>query len=124
MNAKTETGSSAFDTIKLLLAIAILIGGIVAYYYFQDLSVLIRAAAVLVSVVLSIVVVLQTERGRNMWQFIQGSRVELRKVVWPNRQETMQTTLAVIVFVIILGLFFWGLDLLLLWITQKVTGQI
>ena len=124
MNAKTETGSSALDTVKLLFAIAILIGGIVAYYYYQDLSVLIRAGAVLGAVVLSIVVVLQTAKGRNMWQFIQGSRVELRKVIWPNRQETMQTTLAVIVFVIILGLFFWGLDLLLLWITQKLTGQI
>jgi len=123
MNAQTETGASALDTVKLLLAIAILIGGFVAYYYYQDVSILLRAGGVLASVVIAIVVAMQTAKGRNLWQFVQGSRVELRKVVWPNRQDTMQTTLAVIIFVIILGLFFWGLDLSLLWVTKTVTGQ-
>ena len=123
MNAQTETGASALDTVKLFLAIAVLIGGIVAYYYYPDLSVLIRAGGVLASVVIAIVIVMQTAKGRDMWQFIQTSRIELRKVVWPNRQDTTQTTLAVIVFVIILGVFFWGLDLGLLWVTKTLTGQ-
>ncbi len=123
MNGQTETGASALDTVKLLLSIAVLVGGLVGYYQFQDLSILIRAIGVLASVVISIVIVLQTARGRDMWQFIQGSRVELRKVVWPNRQDTTQTTLAVIVFVIILGVFFWALDLGLLWTTKTLTGQ-
>ncbi|MCZ6559965.1 MAG: preprotein translocase subunit SecE [Gammaproteobacteria bacterium] len=123
MNARTETGASALDTVKLFLAIAVLIGGIVAYYYYPDLSVLIRAGGILASVVIAIVIVMQTAKGRDMWQFIQTSRVELRKVVWPNRQETTQTTLAVIVFVIILGVFFWGLDMGLLWVTKTLTGQ-
>ena len=123
MNAQTETGASALDTVKLFLAIAVLIGGIVAYYYYPDLSVLIRAGGVLASVVIAIVIVMQTAKGRDMWQFIQTSRIELRKVVWPNRQDTTQTTLAVIVFVIILGVFFWGLDMGLLWVTKTLTGQ-
>jgi preprotein translocase subunit SecE len=123
MNAQTETGASALDTVKLFLAIAALIGGIVAYYYYPDLSVLIRAGGVLASVVIAIVIVMQTAKGRDMWQFIQTSRIELRKVVWPNRQDTTQTTLAVIVFVIILGVFFWGLDMGLLWVTKTLTGQ-
>jgi preprotein translocase subunit SecE len=123
MNAQTETGASALDTVKLFLAIAVLIGGIVAYYYYPDLSVLIRAGGILASVVIAIVIVMQTAKGRDMWQFIQTSRVELRKVVWPNRQDTTQTTLAVIVFVIILGVFFWGLDMGLLWVTKTLTGQ-
>jgi len=66
---------------------------------------------------------MQTAMGREMWQFIQTSRVELRKVVWPSRQDTTQTTLAVIVFVIILGVFFWGLDMGLWWVTKTLTGQ-
>ena len=123
MNAQTETGASALDTVKLLLAIAVLVGGIVGYYYYPDMSVLVRAGGVLASVVIAIVIVMQTAKGRDMWQFIQTSRVELRKVVWPNRQDTTQTTLAVIVFVIILGVFFWGLDMGLLWVTKTLTGQ-
>lgn len=123
MNAQTETGASALDTVKLLLAIAVLISGIGAYYYYPDMSVVIRAGGVLASVVIAIVIVMQTAMGREMWQFIQTSRVELRKVVWPSRQDTTQTTLAVIVFVIILGVFFWGLDMGLLWVTKTLTGQ-
>jgi len=124
MNAQTETGASALDKVKLLLAIAVLISGIGAYYYYPDMSVVIRAGGVLASVVIAIVIVMQTAMGREMWQFIQTSRVELRKVVWPNRQDTTQTTLAVIVFVIILGVFFWGLDMGLLWVTKTLTGQV
>ncbi len=123
MNAQTETGASALDTVKFLLAIAVLISGIGAYYYYPDMSVVIRAGGVLASVVIAIVIVMQTAMGREMWQFIQTSRVELRKVVWPSRQDTTQTTLAVIVFVIILGVFFWGLDMGLLWVTKTLTGQ-
>ena len=123
MNVQTETGASALDKVKLFLAIVVLIGGIAGYYYYPELSVLIRAGGVLASVVIAIVIVMQTAMGRDMWQFIQTSRVELRKVVWPNRQDPTQTTLAVIVFVIILGLFFWGLDMGLLAVTKYLTGQ-
>ena len=123
MNAQTDTGASALDKVKFLLAIAVLISGIGAYYYYPDMPVVIRAGGVLTSVVIAIVIVMQTAMGRNAWQFIQGSRVELRKVVWPSRQDTTQTTLAVIVFVIIMGVFFWGLDMGLLWVTQTLTGQ-
>ncbi|MCZ6912932.1 MAG: preprotein translocase subunit SecE [Proteobacteria bacterium] len=123
MNAQTETGTSALDTVKLFLAIAVLISGIVGFYYYPDMSVLIRAGGVLAGVVIAIVIVMQTAMGRDSWQFIQTSRVELNKVVWPNRQDTTQTTLAVIVFVIILGVFFWLLDLGLLWLTKYLTGQ-
>ena len=53
---------------------------------------------------------------------MQGSRVELRKVVWPTREETLQTTLAVLVFALIMGVFFWLLDLSLLALTRRLTG--
>ena len=62
-------------------------------------------------------------QGQVLWQFVQGSRIELRKMVWPTRQETLQTTLVVFVFVLLLGVFFWLVDMLLAWATRHLTGQ-
>jgi preprotein translocase subunit SecE len=124
MSTKTETGGPGIlDTVKLLLAALVLVGGIVAYYAYVEQSVLLAVVAVLVAVVLSVVLVLQTEMGRELWRFIQGSRVELRKVIWPTRQETLQTTMMVLVFALILGIFFWLLDMGLLSMTRFLTGQ-
>ena len=124
MNANTETsGASALDVIKMVLAAALLLGGIVGYYYFADASIVLRAAGVVLGIALGIVVFATTERGHELWGFIQTSRVELRKIVWPTRPETLQTTLAVIVFTLILGIFFWVLDKGLVWATRLLTGQ-
>ncbi|MGD1976231.1 MAG: preprotein translocase subunit SecE [Gammaproteobacteria bacterium] len=125
MNAKTEmpAGASALDSVKLVLSAALLLGGLVGYYWFADASVVLRAVGVVLSVALALAVFFTTARGRDLWRFIQTSRVELRKVVWPTRQETFQTTMAVIIFVIIMGVFFWGLDMFLLWATRILTGQ-
>ena len=124
MNANTETSpGSVLDTVKLALAAAFLVGGIVGFYQYEQQSLLIAVSVVLVAVALSVVAFSLTERGRTLWKFIQGSRVEIRKVIWPTRTEAMQTTLTVFVFVLILGIFFWGLDMFLLWITRLLTGQ-
>ena len=125
MNAKTEmpAGASALDSVKLVLSAALLLGGLVGYYWFADASVVLRAVGVVLSVALALAVFFTTARGRDLWRFIQTSRVELRKVVWPTRQETFQTTMAVIIFVIIMGVLFWGLDMFLLWATRILTGQ-
>jgi preprotein translocase subunit SecE len=123
MDTKVENEPTIVDTAKLALAIGILLVGFVAYYYFGDSSVLLRAVGMLVAVGLAAVVALQSAQGQALWKFIQASRVELRKVVWPTREETIQTTIAVIIFALIMGTFFWALDLLLLWITSRITGQ-
>ena len=111
------------DTVKLVIAAAVLVGGIAAYYYYEDQSLLLRVAGVLVALAIAVVISFQSAQGQTLWSFIQGSRVELRKVVWPTRQEAIQTTLTVIVFTLIMGTFFWLLDLLLLWVTRILTGQ-
>ena len=123
MNTKVEQARSPLDTVKLLLAAAILIGGIWAYYYFANESVLLRAIGVLVAFIVALFVAFTSTQGQDLWKFIQGSRVELRKVVWPTRQEALQTTIAVLVFALMMGVFFWLLDLFLLWITRILTGQ-
>jgi preprotein translocase subunit SecE len=123
MTEKTESGVSTIDTVKLILAAALLLGGLVAYYYYAQAPVLARGGAVLAATIAAAALAMQSEPGRTLWHFMQASRVELKKVVWPSRVETRQTTIAVIIFVIIMGVFFWSLDLLLLWITRSLTGQ-
>ena len=123
METKVETQKTALDTLKLLLAGAILIGSVIGYYYYADISVVFRALGVLIALALAVVVALQSFQGQELWRFIQGSRVEMRKVVWPTREEAIQTTIAVLVFALIMGVFFWLLDLFLLWFTRVLTGQ-
>ena len=106
----------------MIVAVAILLGGIVGYYYFADESQLLRVVGVLASMAIAIFLFMQTRMGRDLWDFIQGSRIEIRKVIWPNRQETIQTTVAVIGFTVIMGMFFWLLDMFLAWASAGVVS--
>jgi preprotein translocase subunit SecE len=124
MTTKTETPQAGpLDTAKLALAVAVLLSGLVAYYVYDQWATVLRVGAVLLALAGAVAIVYQTARGKQIWRFIQGSQVEVRKVIWPTRQETLQTTLTVLVFVFILGIFFWLLDMGLLWITKLATGQ-
>ena len=114
--------SSTLDTFKMASAVAILLSSVFGFYYFAELSLLIRVLAVIFSVILSLLIFFSTQRGIIFWDFLQGSRVEMRKVVWPTKQETIQTTLTVFMFVLVLGIFFWLLDFLLLYITTSITS--
>jgi preprotein translocase subunit SecE len=123
METKVESQPTFVDTAKLALAALIVLVGFAAYYYFGEASTLLRALAVLVAAGLAAFVALQSAQGQALSRFIQASRVELRKVVWPTREETIQTTIAVLIFAVIMGVFFWLLDIGLLYLTSKVTGQ-
>jgi preprotein translocase subunit SecE len=125
MNAKTETGTGTgpLDKVKVVIAIALLVGGVAAYYIYEDSPTVVRVAGVLLALAMAIGVFMTSVPGRDLWRFVQGSRVELRKVVWPTRQETVQTTLVIIFFVILMGIFFWLLDMFLMWATKLLTGQ-
>jgi preprotein translocase subunit SecE len=123
MDTKVEESPTLVDTAKLILAIGIVVAGLFAYYYFGDSPTLLRALGVIVALALAALVALQSMQGRDLWKFVQAARVELRKVVWPTREETVQTTIAVMVFALIMGVFFWLLDLFLLYVTSKLTGQ-
>jgi preprotein translocase subunit SecE len=123
METKVEEQPTFVDTAKLALAIAIVLAGLVGYYYFANSSPLLRALGVIVAVAVAVVVAFTSLQGRLLWKFIQGARVELNKVVWPTREETIQTTLVVLVVALFGGVFFWLLDLFLLWVTTRITGQ-
>ena len=124
MATQTETSESGIlDILKLLIAAAALIGGLYGYYYYEnaDVALPLRVLMVLGGTGVGIAIAMTSTQGQRLWHFIQGSRVEIRKVVWPTRAETTQTAIAVFVFTLVMMLFFWGLDALLLWIVGMVT---
>jgi preprotein translocase subunit SecE len=115
--------TSGLDSAKLAIAIALVVGGIIAYYWFETQAWYLRGAYVVGGTVLGLFLAWQTAVGRNTLAFILSSRNEVRKMVWPTRQETLQTTMAVIVVVLITGILMWGLDLFLFWALRGLTGQ-
>jgi len=116
--------SGVLDILKLLAASGALVGGLYSYYYFIELSLPLRVLMVLGGLAAGVVLAMTSTQGRRLWAFIQGSRIELRKVVWPTKQETTQTAIAVFVFTLIMALFFWGLDSFLLWLTRSLVGSV
>ena len=112
------------DTAKLVAAIILVIGGVVAFYVLKSRP---EAWASWVAMfggfLLGALLFAFSQYGRNFWQFVLESRVELRKVFWPTRQETFTTTVVVLVFVAIASTFFWLLDLMLAYATKFFTGQ-
>ena len=124
MTTHTETSEGgAFDIVKLLVAAGALLGGLYGYYFYEnDLSLPLRVLMVLGGTGAGIAIAMTSTQGKRLWHFIQGSRVEIRKVVWPTKQETTQTAIAVFVFTLIMAIFFWALDSGLLWLTRKLVG--
>jgi preprotein translocase subunit SecE len=112
MNSKVEKDKSAFaDTLLLLISIIMLLGGITAYYYFQDLAITpVRVAALIVVTLIASWVAAQSQKGGAFFRFLKEADIERRKVVWPSHQEAVQTSLMVIVVVIIISLFLASVD--------------
>jgi preprotein translocase subunit SecE len=122
MATKTEVQSSTLDTAKLAVAVLLLVAGVIAFYWYQDQSALYRALGLVAITVVAAGIALTTAKGRATVAFLQESRTEVRKMVWPSRAETMQTTLVVFLVVIIVGIFLWLLDMFLSWGIQFIIG--
>jgi preprotein translocase subunit SecE len=123
MDTKVEETPTFVDTAKLALAVLAVLLGLVGYYYFAESAQVLRVLIVIAAIAIGAVIVFTSLQGRLLWKFIQGARVELNKVVWPTREETLQTTLIVLVVALFGGVFFWLLDLTLLWLTTRITGR-
>jgi len=111
------------DKLKLMLALLIMIAGIAGYYYFAEANTLYRALGVVAATLVALGVASLSTPGRVALRFMRDSRTEVRKVVWPTRKETSQTTLIVIVVVFVVGIILWVLDMGLLWSVKLLTGQ-
>ena len=118
----SEAASSRLDPVKWGVVVVLVAAGVVGNSYYGEESLLYRVLALLALAAVAGWVASTTERGNAFWQLVKGSRTEIRKVVWPTRQETTQTTLIVVVFVFIMALILWGIDSLLGWLVGMVIG--
>jgi len=123
MSSNTDTVNVKFDTFKLGLALLISMAAVVGFYFFADQLLVYRLVGLVISLSVAVAIAFQTQKGREIWAFFQGTQVEVRKVVWPTRQETMQTTFIVIIMVIIVALLLWVLDIILANSIQALMGQ-
>lgn len=112
------------DKIKITLAALLVVAGLVGFYWFAESPAIVRLVSVLAGIAAAAFVFATTAPGREFYAYAQESVVETRKVVWPTRKETLQTTAIVFVFVLIMALFLWAVDASLLWIVKKLIGQV
>jgi preprotein translocase subunit SecE len=122
MSIKAEAKESRFDALKWLVVVVLVVVGVVANHYFAAQSILYRVVGLLVLAAIAAFVALQTAKGQAFFGLLKDARTEIRKVVWPTRQETTQTTLIVVAVVLVMALLLWGLDSLLGWLVSTIVG--
>jgi len=123
MDTQAEAPTSILDVVKQVFSVIFLIFGLVAFYYFSEIQLLYRVLGLLAIVLIVMGMLLTTQVGQSVWVFAKESRQEVRKVVWPNRDETVRTTLLVVAMVFVVGLVLWLLDMFLFWGVRMLTGQ-
>ncbi|MFP3851283.1 preprotein translocase subunit SecE [Pseudomonas sp. W5-01] len=122
MNPKAEAQDSRFDLVKWLVVVLLVVVGVVGNQYYSAQPILYRVLALLVIAAVAAYVALQTGKGKAFFVLAKEARAEIRKVVWPTRQETTQTTLIVVAVVLVVALLLWGLDSLLGWLVSLIVG--
>ena len=111
------------DKIKLLVAVLLIAAGIAGFYTYAEEALLYRVLALLAVFIVAFIIALKTQVGLDTWNFGRSAILEVRKAVWPTRQETIQATVMVTIMVIIMGLILWLFDMMLLSAVQMLTGQ-
>ncbi|MCK5727386.1 MAG: preprotein translocase subunit SecE [Thiotrichaceae bacterium] len=117
-----QTQNSFMDTIKLVFALLLVIAGMAGFYYYQEQSLLYRVLGLLAVIGVAIAIALSSFKGKQLLNFMSGARGEVRKMVWPSRAETIQTTLVVMVMVGILAVFLLIIDSILHWAIASFLG--
>lgn len=122
MNIKSEEKEYRLDFAKWAVVALLVALGIYGNSHFSAQPLFYRTLALIALTAVSLFIAYNTEKGAGIWSLIQGSIVELRKVVWPTRQETNQTTLIVVAVTIVMSLILWALDTTLGFIASKIIG--
>jgi preprotein translocase subunit SecE len=130
MNTQAQPAASVADIVKQVFSVFLVVAGVAAFYYFstdhtyfKEVRLLYRVLGLVAVMVMVFGMVLTTDLGRTIWSFVLESKQEVRKVVWPTREETMRTTLLVFAMVFFVGLILWLLDMFLFWGVRYITGQ-
>ena len=118
----SKANSIGTDRLRWLAAVVLVVSGVGGNWYFQAESLFVRVGALLFVVGLSILIIWNSRKGQEIVSLLRESRSEVRRVVWPTNQETNQTTLIVLVIVLIFSLILWGLDSLLGWVISSLIG--
>ena len=121
-NANSETSQPILDWLKWIVVVTVVAAGIYGNWYFQDQSLLNRVLAIVVMAVVAVLVAAQTSRGKETWSLLKEARTEIRRVIWPSRQETTQTTFVVLALVLVFALILWMLDSGLSLLVSTVIG--
>jgi preprotein translocase subunit SecE len=124
MNVKADTtvSNKVLDTFKWLFFVVILSAGIFGFYFFEEHSLLLRVVSLLAVMGVAVFIASTTEKGRNALGFVREAQIEVRKVVWPSRQETLQVTAIVIGMVVLVAIMVWLFDSILMWLVKWLTG--
>lgn len=122
MSAKAESSESKLDSLKWIVVTLLVAAGVVGNSYYSDQSLLYRVLALLAVAIVAALVALQTAKGKAFFDLFKEAKAEIRKVVWPTRQETVQTTAIVVVVVLLVGLLLWAIDSLLSWFVSGFIG--
>lgn len=115
-----SAASSRLDGLKWAFVAILVAAGVYGNSYFSAESLLLRVVGLLAVAVVAGFIALQTVKGGAFWTLLKEAKTEIRKVVWPTRQETVQTTLIVVAVVLLMGLILWGLDSLLGWMISSL----
>lgn len=123
MTSGVATEGSRYDVVKLSFALSLVIAALAAFYYFNEHSLLLRTLGLLFVVGVAGTLAFHTDRGREVWGYFKESQVEVRKVVWPTRQDAFRVTLFVLAMVLVVASILWLLDALFGWLMQWLTGH-
>lgn len=121
-NTKAQGNERSLEAIKWLVVAILLVVAIVGNYFYRDCNLLIRALAVVLIIAIAGGVAMMTAKGKYAVTFAREARIEVRKVIWPTRQETLYTTLIVAAVTTVMSLILWGLDSILIRVVSFITG--
>ena len=122
MSGNAEATKSPLNAIKWVLAVAVAAAAVVGNQMYAEIGLLYRVLAVVALMLVALGIAATTTQGKAFLVLLKEANIERRKVIWPTRQETTQTTLIVIAVVIVTAILLWGLDSLLSWIVSGVIG--
>ena len=111
------------DKVKLFIAFLLVAAGIAGFYYLHDSPAVLKLASVLAGLLLAAGVAWTSEPGKRFFTFGNDAVAETKRVVWPTRKETLQTTAIVIAFAITMALFLWMVDASLMVMVNKLMGR-
>ncbi|AZG71620.1 preprotein translocase subunit SecE [Shewanella livingstonensis] len=122
MTTNTENQSNSLDIVKWGVAALLIATAVIGNQFYADVNVVARVAGVIIAFAIAGIIALQTSKGKQAQSFAREAHIEVRKVVWPTRQEALNTTFIVLAATAVMALILWGFDAVLLRVVNLITG--